>query len=382
MTSKRSRTSVAVFSPPSSCDALGHNTKFPDGTTHQENHERATHVLRALKTSKFSCELVRATAAMVSETHACMALVHDAKYLHLLRHLCSTIGDFATGALTPRLLASTTRKQEGDTRFCANSLETAIDAAVTVVCAVDWALAMNGRAFCVVRPPGHHAGPSGPSEDADGCGFCLLNNVAIGVQHYLRKHPQGKALILDLDVHHGNGTEACVRRIEGKVMYASLHLLELFEDSDLDFFPGTGKEEVSTDAYPWIVNCPLRPMWPLVVAGERPKPPIPTYSGRQGWRDLFTQTIMTNITKFQPDIIFISAGFDACKGDEGNISADGAHEGIDLLAEDYAWATKQLPKVVPIVSVLEGGYGTFAEHKYEYTYLVECVHAHVEALLG
>jgi acetoin utilization deacetylase AcuC-like enzyme len=206
-----------------------------------------------------------------------------------------------------------------DTVMSPGSLSAALRAAGAVVAAVrDAAAGRIERAFCAVRPPGHHAEPD------RAMGFCLFSNVAVAA-----KAAQAEGLrrvaVVDFDVHHGNGTQAAFAA-EPDLMLASVHQSPLY--------PGTGQENETGLGN--IVNRTVAPGAP-----------------REAWRGAFDQ-LMAKVDAFAPDLIMVSAGFDAHARDPL------AHQQLE--AEDYAWATRAIASVARarsggrIVSSLEGGY--------------------------
>jgi acetoin utilization deacetylase AcuC-like enzyme len=226
---------------------------------------------------------------------------------------------------------------DADTVMSPDSLEAALRAAGAVCAAVDAAIDGTAvRAFCAVRPPGHHATRN------TAMGFCLFNNIAVGAAHALACGIE-RVAIVDFDVHHGNGSQA-IFWSEPRVLYASTHQAPLY--------PGTGTRAETGAGN--IVNAPLPPR-----------------SGSAEFRNAFTQTVLPALHGFQPQLVMISAGFDAHRLDP---LAD-----LNLDADDYAWATRELVDIANkyasgrVVSSLEGGYSLTA--------LRESTAAHVGALM-
>jgi len=187
-----------------------------------------------------------------------------------------------------------------------------------------------------VRPPGHHA------ERDLAMGFCIFNNIAVGAAEALDAFGLKRVAVFDFDVHHGNGTQHIFAG-DPRVLYASTHQMPLY--------PGTGaKHEKGVGN---IVNAPL-----------------PPYAGSEEFRDSVEETILPAIEKFKPDLLLISAGFDAHRADP--------LASLEFETEDYAWVTDELVALAAaicggrIVSTLEGGYDLNA--------LAESTAAHVASL--
>lgn len=206
-----------------------------------------------------------------------------------------------------------------DTAMNEHTLSAALHAAGALVMATD--LVMQGKAkriFCNVRPPGHHA------EHDRAMGFCFFNNVAVGVAHALAEYGLERVAILDFDVHHGNGTED-IFRDEQRVLLCSSFQHPLY--------PYQGADTVSDH----IINVPL-----------------PAGTGSQGFRQAVTGHWLPALRAFTPQLLFISAGFDAHRDDP--------LASLALVEEDYAWVTRELRVVADefcqgrVVSTLEGGY--------------------------
>lgn len=226
---------------------------------------------------------------------------------------------------------------DGDTLLCAYSYKAALGAAGTALAATDAVLAGElSNAFCAIRPPGHHARPTEPM------GFCLFNNVAIAALHALDVRGLERVAIVDFDVHHGNGTADTFRGDE-RVLMASFFQHPLY--------PYSTPEPVTATS----VNIP-----------------VAAYSKGDVVRQLVVEHWLPALHAFQPQMIFISAGFDAHRDDDLG--------GMGLVEADYAWITAQVMEVARlyaggrIVSCLEGGYNLSA--------LGRSVVAHVKTLAG
>jgi acetoin utilization deacetylase AcuC-like enzyme len=268
------------------------------------------------------CEPVEAPAATASE----LELVHTPEHVQAIAELCASGGgELAT-----------------DTYVGEASYAAALHA-VGASCEMVRALVKGSAsfAFCGIRPSGHHAEPELPM------GFCLFNNVAVAAELAIRELGVGKVLILDWDVHHGNGTAEIFRR-RSDVLFASIHQAGLF--------PGTGavNDHGSGSGLGYTINVP-----------------VPKGSDDEVWRSVLEYVIVPAALEFGPELVLISAGFDAHRADplggcllESGSFAQMACQVRDLAAEVGA----------PVGAVLEGGYDGAA--------LAECVTATVAALNG
>jgi acetoin utilization deacetylase AcuC-like enzyme len=228
---------------------------------------------------------------------------------------------------------------DADTSMSPGSFEAATRAVGAGLYAVDEVVAGKAsNAFCAMRPPGHHA------ETVRPMGFCLFNSAAIAARHAQRKHGLERVAIVDFDVHHGNGSQE-IFWSDPTVMYCSTH--------EMPLYPGTGAKS-ERGAHNTIVNAPLR-------AGD----------GGDQFREAFETVILPRLTGFAPDLIIISAGFDAHMRDP--------LANLNLVEQDFAWVTRKLMDVADarssgrVVSLLEGGYDLQG--------LAGSVSAHVTALM-
>lgn len=306
---------TALFTHPA---CLEHDT----GLGHPEAPERLRAVLAALEAERFHFldrrEAPRAEPAQI-------ALVHAAAHVQ-------------------RVLAAVPQRGhvglDADTVISPGSGEAALRAAGALCAAVDAVMAREIRnAFCAVRPPGHHA------EHDQVMGFCLFNNVAVGAAHARAVHGLKRVAIMDFDVHHGNGTQSWCENDPG-LFYASTHQWPLY--------PGTGHHS-ERGSHDNIVNAPLKPM-----------------AGSPEFRHAMSSKVLPAMEAFAPEMIFISAGFDAHSRDP--------LASLHLMEDDYAWATRKLCELADrvcggrVISTLEGGYNLAA--------LAASVAAHVGELMA
>jgi acetoin utilization deacetylase AcuC-like enzyme len=295
--------------------------KHIPGLGHPEGPIRLKAIAEALSGPDFAA-LVRREAPRAEERQ--IALVHPGSFVRDLLDAVPQSGE---------------RVVDADTVLSPGSGAAALRAAGAVVAAVDAVVAGEAdNAFCAVRPPGHHAEPDAAM------GFCLFNNVAVGALHAREAHGLHRIAVVDFDVHHGNGTQAAFWD-DPDLFYASTHQMPLY--------PGTGSaRERGVNAN--IVNVPLPPS-----------------AGSEEFRRGMRENIIPALTNFQPEFLFISAGFDAHTEDP--------LAGLNFVEEDYTWATEQLLSLAQsacggrLVSVLEGGYNPDA--------LGRSVAAHVRALM-
>jgi acetoin utilization deacetylase AcuC-like enzyme len=273
------------------------------GQYHPEAPARLRAVLEALDAPEFA-RLERREAPEASLDD--IARVHPRRFVERLLAAVPLQGHAAIDA---------------DTVICPASGKAALRAAGAVVAAVDAVVAGEAdNAFCAVRPPGHHAEPT------RALGFCLFNNVAIGALRARAVHGLARVAVIDFDVHHGNGTQARFAD-DASLFYASTHQFPLY--------PGTGA--ASETGVGNIVNVPLPPM-----------------AGSRQFRTGVSDWILPALDAFRPEMVLISAGFDAHKSDP--------LAQLLLDEQDYAWVTEQLMQIARhhakgrVVSTLEGGY--------------------------
>ena len=281
--------------------------KHDPGAWHPERAERLTALIDAIKNSDLWETLVHIEPSPATAEQ--VAYVHDGEYIESLRQLCAEGG----GML------------DMDTGVSPDSFNVALLAAGGAIRAID--AVMGGEvqnAFAAVRPPGHHAFPH------RGKGFCLFNNAAIGARYLQKEHNLEKILIVDWDIHHGDGTNYFFYE-DPSVFYFSIH--------QFPSYPGTGKV---------YENGKGR------GAGYTMNVPVPPGTDIDKYMDVFQRELKPAALKFKPDFVLISAGFDAHKDDPLS--------GIPLTSSAYGQFTDVLRDIAgqtcggKIVSLLEGGY--------------------------
>jgi len=292
------------------------------GPHHPERPDRLRAIQGALETEAF--QLLERREAPRAEK-AQIARVHDAAYVDWL---FAQIPEEGFAGL------------DADTIVSPGSGEAALRAAGAVCAAVDAVIGGEAQnAFCAVRPPGHHAEPG------HAMGFCLFNNVAIGAAQARAVHGLKRVAVVDFDVHHGNGTQAAFTA-DPDFFYASTHQWPLYPGTGQPFERGVANN---------ILNVPLAP-----------------FSGSTEFRAAVERQVVPALDAFAPELLIISAGFDAHLRDP--------LASLNLVEADYAWVTRQLAAVAErhakgrIVSSLEGGYDLRA--------LANSVAAHVDVLMA
>ena len=295
-------------------DCLGHET--PQG--HPEQIARLEVLLKALE--RLPVEVLSAPLAQEAD----LLSVHPQHYLDALRAASPAHGSAALDA---------------DTHLSAGSLKAAYRAAGGVLLAVDQVLSGAAQnAFVATRPPGHHA------ETAKAMGFCLFGNAALGAKYALDRYGLQRVAVVDFDVHHGNGTQ--------DLLWNEARALTI-TSQQMPLWPGSG-ERSDKGGFDNVVNLPI----------------APESQGDQ-MRALYTAEVFPRLRAFKPEMIFISAGFDAHQDDP--------LANLNWSTGDFKWLTKELCKIAGeicdgrVVSALEGGYDLDA--------LAEAVAAHVDALM-
>tara|TARA_B110001452_G_scaffold150271_1_gene125057 strand:+ start:1964 stop:2890 length:927 start_codon:yes stop_codon:yes gene_type:complete len=281
-----------------------------NGLNHPERKERLECILESInQINDIKINVLEAPIANMSA----ISLVHPKKYIEKIFSIIPTEG-----------LVGVENEPYADTLLCSNSKKAILRSCGAGIAAAESLMSKNKRIFCAVRPPGHHA------ETEKAMGFCFINNIAVTAKYLQNKYKINKIAIIDFDVHHGNGTQEIFYNDES-VAYGSIH--------EFPLFPGTGSENETGVGN--IFNAPLK-------AG---------ITGKE-FLEIFEQKILDPINKFKPEVILISAGFDAHTRDP--------LASINLESKDFYEITKKivdLSKVHSngrIISFLEGGYDLLA----------------------
>ena len=297
---------------------LEHDT----GPHHPERPDRLRAILAALEDPAFA-GLVRAAAPLATLEE--MGRVHPPEYIETILGVQPGPGELV--------------HVDGDTVMSKGSAEAVQRAAGAAVMCVDAVLRGEVQtAFAAVRPPGHHASPTIPG------GFCLINNAAVAARHAQARHRLERVAILDFDVHHGQGTQA-VAEIDPSLFYASTHQYPLY--------PGTGSAREHG------------------INGNVVNVPLPGGAGGPQFRAAWEQRILPALDSFAPQLLVLSAGFDA--------HADDPLAGLEVETTDFMWLTEAFRDIANrhaggrIVSVLEGGYDLGA--------LADAVSSHLQVLM-
>ena len=276
-----------------------------NGPNHPERRERLESIISSIKSTDISVEFKDSPLINLD----IVSLVHPKKYIENMFNNIPKNG-----------IVSVEKESYADTMLCSNSKNAILRSCGSGIAACDDMMIKNERVFCAVRPPGHHA------ETVRANGFCFINNIAVAARYLQKKYKIDKVAIIDFDVHHGNGTQEIFYR-DKSVAYGSSH--------EFPLFPGTGAEnEIGVGN---IFNATLR-------AGTESKE----------FHEIFEKKVLTPVKEFKPDVILISAGFDAHKRDP--------LANINLESSDFFTITKKIVEIANVhskgrvISFLEGGY--------------------------
>ena len=284
-----------------------HNDCFlkSNGSGHPERKERLESIISSVKSSDISVEFKDSPLVDLD----IVSLVHPKKHIENIFKNIPKNG-----------IIGVEQEPYADTMLCPNSKNAILRSCGSGIAACDDLMIKNERVFCAVRPPGHHA------ETIRANGFCFINNIAVAARYLQKKYKINKVAIIDFDVHHGNGTQEIFYK-DKSVAYGSSH--------EFPLFPGTGAEnEIGIGN---IFNATLK-------SGTESKE----------FHEIFEKKVLTPIEKFKPDVILISAGFDAHKRDP--------LANINLESSDFFTITKKIIEIANIhskgrvISFLEGGY--------------------------
>ena len=293
-----------------------------NGYNHPERKERIESILDSIKQiNDFEINLKDAPLADI-ET---ISLVHPKNHIQKIFLNIPKSG-----------LIGVEKEPYADTMLCPNSKNAILRSCGAGIAAAEDLMKKNERVFCAIRPPGHHA------ETTKAMGFCFVNNIAVTAKYLQRNFKVNKIAIVDFDVHHGNGTQEIFYN-DPSVLYASSH--------EFPLFPGTGSIQETGAGN--IFNAPLK-----------------SGIGSKEFFKIFDQKILRPIDKFKPEVILISAGFDAHSRDP--------LANINLESEDYYRITKKIIDLANIHS--EGRVISFLEGGYDLIALSESIKQHLLAL--
>lgn len=300
-------------------DCLDHVT--PSG--HPEQVARLEHVLHALA----PLDLIRVTAPLAADDD--LLRVHPKSYLDEIKRMRPDTG---------------TVQVDADTHMSSGSVDAAYRAAGGTLRAVDMVLTGEAKnAFVATRPPGHHA------ETATAMGFCLFGNAALGAKHALDYHGLQRVAVVDFDVHHGNGTQ--------DILWDDPRALTI-TSQQMPLWPGTGAAN-ETGAHENVLNIPLEPE----TTGDT-------------MRAVYSETVFPRLRAFAPELIIVSAGFDAHRDDP--------LAQLNWETDDFQWLGRELCSLAyeicngRLVSVLEGGYDLHALAKSAKVFVTELIEARYE----
>ncbi len=277
-----------------------------NGFNHPERKERLVTIIDSIK---------RIKDTKINFKEAPIADIETISLVHPRKHIEKIFGNIPKNGLI-----GVEKEPYADTMLCPNSKNAILRSCGAGLAAVDDLMKNNERVFCAIRPPGHHA------ETVKAMGFCFVNNAAVAARYLQQKYKVNKIAIIDFDVHHGNGTQEIFYNDE-TVAYGSSH--------EFPLFPGTGSDQETGVGN--IFNAPLK-------SGIKSKQ----------FLDIFEKKILSPIDKFKPEVIIISAGFDAHFRDP--------LANINLESEDFYQITKKIVELANvqsngrIISFLEGGY--------------------------
>jgi acetoin utilization deacetylase AcuC-like enzyme len=296
-----------------------------DTGSHPENRSRLEGCIRLLEDSGIVAGVTRVAAREATPDE--LALVHAADYVEAVRRAAERGGGWV----------------DPDTLIMSRSYDVAANVVGGSLAALDAVVRGDvASAFCLVRPPGHHATPT------DAMGFCLFNHVAVAAAYARARHGYGRVAIVDYDVHHGNGTQDAFYA-DGDVLYVSTH--------EYPFHPGTGAAREAGEGK---------------GAGANVNIPLPAGCGDREYARAFEEVVLPALRRFRPEILLVSAGFDAHHAD------DIAYE--DLSVDGYGALTSMLRDAA---RELCGGRALFAlEGGYHLVALPWCVRRTIELLAG